>query len=67
MKDFLNQSLQKAFLPIKPAKIQNEPRWNQVSLYARIPLVMPLTTNSLESSHGNINENVPRRNNFAQI
>lgn len=35
-----------------------------MSLFARIPLAMPSTTNSLESSHGHINAMVPRRNNF---
>ena len=39
-------------------------RWNHASLFSRIPLVMPATTNSLEASHDRLNERVPRRNNF---
>lgn len=45
-------------------EISNPERWKQVSLFERISFAIPSTTNSLESSHGHINENVKRRHNF---
>ena len=44
--------------------IKHSERWKHVSLFKRIPFAIPSTTNSLESSHGHINENVKRRHNF---
>ena len=49
---------------INKIEISNSERWKQVSLFERIPLAIPSTTNSLESSHSHINENVKRRHNF---
>ena len=45
-------------------EIQDMDEFNNASLFYRIPLAMPATTNSLEASHGHLNEQVPRRNNF---
>lgn len=44
--------------------IKDEKLWEKVSLFKRMPFKMPSTTNSLESMHGQLNHNVPRRNNF---
>ena len=44
--------------------IADKERWESVSLLERIPLKMPSTTNSLESTHGHMNAKVPRNNNF---
>ncbi len=45
-------------------KIDEEEKWNKVSMLARIPTRMPSTTNSLEATHGHLNELVQRRNTF---
>ena len=39
-------------------------RWESVALLFRVPLHMPSTSNSLESTHGHMNQKTPRRNNF---
>lgn len=65
MKNELNNSLKKVGLCYTDQIIyKNQERWNQVSLFSRIPTSMPSTTNSLEASHGHLNERVPRRHNF---
>lgn len=42
----------------------DEVKWMKVSLLKRIPFKMPSTTNSLESTHGHLNEKTPRRSSF---
>lgn len=45
--------------------IHNQDRWAEVSIEQRILLSnMPSTTNSLESIHGHLNDELPRNNNF---
>ena len=65
MKKVLNDSLEKVGLCYTDQiDYKNKDRWNQVSLFSRISTSMPSTTNSLEASHGHLNEGVPRRHNF---
>ena len=42
----------------------NLDRWAEVSMIERSYKNMPSTTNSIESTHGHLNENTPRRNCF---
>jgi hypothetical protein len=44
--------------------VQDELRWQQVSMLVRIHEEMPPTTNCLESIHGHLNESTPRNNTF---
>lgn len=44
--------------------IENVKKWEKVSLLCRIKTHMPSTTNTLESMHGHINKQCPRRNSF---
>jgi hypothetical protein len=46
--------------------IEDEVRWNVVSMWRRIPTRLPSTTNSLEATHGHLNEAISRRNPFWQ-
>jgi hypothetical protein len=39
-------------------------RWNAVSMWKRVDLRMPRTTNSLEATHRHLNETISRRNSF---
>lgn len=65
MKNLLKKLLEKVGMTFSDTLvITDKNRWKQVSLFERIQKVMPSTTNSLESSHGHINENIPRRHNF---
>lgn len=60
MKNLLKKLLEKVGMTFSDTLvITDENRWKQVSLFERIQKVMPSTTNSLESSHGHINENIP--------
>ena len=36
-------------------------KWKKVSLFERVKLKLPSTTNSLEATHGQLNAKVPRR------
>jgi hypothetical protein len=51
-------------LKTKRIEIHNTERWALVSLVKRVECRMPSTTNSLESSHGHLNAQIPRRNDF---
>jgi hypothetical protein len=44
--------------------IGDKRRWNAVSMWRRIALLMPSTTNSLEATHAHVNEAVSKRNPF---
>lgn len=44
--------------------IANTETWNSISQIKRIEYSMPATTNALESSHGHLNSQVPRHNEF---
>ena len=44
--------------------INDEKKWSKISLLKRVEYKMPSTTNSLESTHGHLNEKIPRRNMF---
>jgi hypothetical protein len=44
--------------------VQDEARWQQVSMLTRVHEDMPPTTNALESIHGHFNESTPRNNTF---
>lgn len=48
----------------KLMQIDDEPLWKSVSMMNRIQSKMPSTTISLESFHRQINQQIPRRNNF---
>ena len=67
MKDF-QKTLGKAGLhfDINTLKVEiiDHTVWSAVSQMHRIALCMPSTTNSLEASHGHLNEKLPRRNDF---
>lgn len=66
MKKQLNIILEKVGLTFSDKiEIAQKKRWKQVSLYEQIKKVMPSTTNSLESSHGHMNAEVPRRQKFS--
>ena len=45
-------------------KIANKDKWDMISQIERIKYAMPSTTNALESTHGHLNAEIPRRNNF---
>lgn len=65
MKEKLNELLEKVCLTFSDRiEFAHKERWEQVSRLERIEKAMPSTTNSLESSHGHINADVPRRQNF---
>lgn len=44
--------------------IQNDTKWDKISLLRRIKYSMPSTTNTLEAMHGHLNKRSPRRNTF---
>lgn len=44
--------------------INDDVVWEHVSQMHRVQFKMPSTTNALESSHGHLNEKIPRRNDF---
>lgn len=44
--------------------ITNFTKWQKVALIERVKLIMPSTTNSLESCHGQLNQKTKRRKNF---
>ena len=48
----------------KAIVIINEETWKNISQIERIELCMPSTTNALEFSHGHLNADVPRHNDF---
>jgi hypothetical protein len=62
----LDKALRKVGLAMRNGVIivENEERWHEVSMLERVETAMPTTTNSLESSHGHLNEKTPRRNTF---
>ena len=61
-------TMKKVGLKYYPEKRQllviDKERWESVALLFRVPLNMPSTTNSLESTYGHRNQKTPRRNNF---
>jgi hypothetical protein len=62
----LNVVLEKIGLAFKNETIviANHSRWQEVSMHERVAFRMPSTTNSLESTHGQLNEKTPRHNTF---
>lgn len=65
VKNQLNCILEKVGLTFSDKiEIELKKRWEQVSLFERIKTVMLSTHNALESSHGHINVEVPRRQIF---
>lgn len=44
--------------------INDDKRWREVSMLERADIKMPSTTNSLEAFHGQLNNQIPRRNSF---
>ena len=48
----------------KSISIANNELWKQISQIERIKFRMPSTTNALESTHGHLNAQIPRRNDF---
>lgn len=46
--------------------IDDEKRWDEVSMVERCFYQMPSTTNTLEATHGHLNKRTPRRNTFYQ-
>ena len=59
----LNRILRKIGLCFnEKIEIENEQRWQQVSMMHRAKYRMPSCTNQLESTHGHMNSNIPRRN-----
>jgi hypothetical protein len=64
--DLLRRTLKKAGLCFTGAEIviEDEQRFDAVSMWRRIGTRMPSTTNSLEATHGHLNEEISRRNPF---
>jgi hypothetical protein len=64
--DLLRRTLRKAGLSFTGSEIviEDEARFNAVSMWRRIGTRMPSTTNSLEATHGHLNEQISRRNPF---
>jgi hypothetical protein len=62
----LTRTLKKAGLAFVDGAIliADERRFNAVSMWKRITTRMPSTTNSLEATHGHLNEAISRRNPF---
>jgi hypothetical protein len=62
----LKKTLRKVGLDLKRGRIVigNAERWHEVSMMERVETAMPTTTNSLESTHGHLNADTPRRNSF---
>lgn len=62
----LNKTLDKIGLKIQDdiIIINKAHRWEEVFMIERIRTQIPSTTNSLESSHGHLNEQIPLRNEF---
>lgn len=62
----INKALKKIGLTFsnKLIKIENQEKWEKVSMLQRIGFQMPSTTNSLEATHGHLNKRTPRRNKF---
>ncbi len=46
--------------------INDEDKWKRISLLERVNIKLPPTTNSLESTHGQLNKKTPRKKNFWQ-
>lgn len=44
--------------------IENDEKWESVSIVVRMREKIPSTTNALESFHGHLNSHIPRRNTF---
>jgi hypothetical protein len=66
-KQQMMKTLDKAGLSYSDEKgiiIANKEKWESISQIERIKLSMPSTTNALESTHGHLNAEIPRRNNF---
>ena len=62
-KDVLNVALKKiGWTYTDTPHIVDEERWDSVSMETRLKYRMPSTTNSLESTHGHMNSDIPRRN-----
>jgi hypothetical protein len=64
----LKRTLNKAGLDWAEERIviKDETKWAAVSMWRRIDTRMPSTTNSLEATHGHLNEATSRRNPFWQ-
>ena len=62
----IQKTLQKAGLCFsnKEIIINDQKKWEKVSMLKRIEARMPSTTNSLEATHGHLNSLLPRRNEF---
>ncbi|NLZ73129.1 MAG: hypothetical protein GX905_04840 [Bacteroidales bacterium] len=65
-KDYLLKLLNKVGLTFDGSilSIKDQSRWQEVSMFERKLFKMPSTTNALESTHGHLNAQTPRRNNF---
>jgi hypothetical protein len=48
----------------KGLTVEDEARWEAVYLWRRVVMRIPSTTNSLEATHGHLNEVISRRNPF---
>ena len=66
LKKQLDQTLEKIGMIYKNGVlvIANQNKWEKVSMIERIKMSMPSTTNSLEATHGHLNDETPRRNDF---
>jgi hypothetical protein len=64
----LDKTLRKAGLCYADHKITivNRTNWDPVSIWKRVDLRMPTTTNSLEGTHSHLNEAITRQNPFWQ-
>jgi hypothetical protein len=65
-RQLLARTLRKAGLAFIEEKIviADEARWAAISMWKRVDTRMPSTTNSLEATHGHLNEAISRRNTF---
>ena len=65
--DKLERKLNKVGLSFKEKKkisIEDQDRWEEVSMVHRASFKMPSCTNQLESTHGHLNAQLPRNNSF---
>lgn len=62
----INRSLKKIGFKYQNNNLDiiNDEQWNMITMKNRVKYHMPTTTNSLESTHGHMNQRTPRRNNF---
>lgn len=52
------------FVNMNKIKVLDDEKWDEISMVRRAKYRMPSCTNQLESTHGHMNSQIPRRNSF---